>query len=357
MAKPIVSIVMSVFNGERFLREAVESILNQTFHDFEFIIIDDGSTDSSGSILNAYQRSDCRVRAYHQENKGLIESLNRGCGIAQGKYIARMDADDMAVTERLARQIDFMKTHPEVAVLGTAVEFIDDDGKALRIASFPLSHREIQQIALDRAFLWHPSVLMRKSAWSRVGGYRNVAHAEDYDLWLRIADHFELANLPQVLLKYRLHATQVSVTSCRKQALGAAAARAAAIARRNGQLDPLQSIREITPEVLTRLGVSESMQKTTLARAYLSTVRNMCASGEYRLALDMLEILRSSELRNAEAWTVADLRVCAAKIYWQQHRFAKSALTALRAVVKRPLILGRPLKSLITNLSSTFRTN
>lgn len=355
MTAPSVSVVMSVFNGERFLREAVQSILNQSFCDFEFIVINDGSTDNSGSILDSYQRRDPRVRAYHQENRGLIESLNRGCGLAQGRYIARMDADDIAVSDRLARQIDFMEEHPEVAVLGGAVEFIDETGKALRVARHPLHHREIQRVLFDSSFMWHPSVVMRKAALIRVGGYRNVAHAEDYDLWLRVADHFQMANLPEVLLKYRIHPAQVSVTWCRKQALGTAAARVAAIARRNGNPDPLDSVAEITPEVLTRLGVTEAMQQTTLARAYLSTVRNMCDSGEYRLALDTLEILRSSEIRKAETWAIADLRVCAAEVYWRQREFAKSIITAVHAVITRPIILGRPLKPLVTWFSRALR--
>ena len=116
MVSPIVSVVMSVYNGERFLREAVGSILDQSFRKFEFIVINDGSTDFTGAMLDSYQEQDLRMHVYHQENRGLVESLNRGCALAQGKYIARMDADDISVINRLMWQVEFMEKHPEVTV-------------------------------------------------------------------------------------------------------------------------------------------------------------------------------------------------------------------------------------------------
>jgi glycosyltransferase involved in cell wall biosynthesis len=352
MNLPKVSVVMSVLNGERFLCEAVESILYQSWLDFEFIIIDDGSTDRSSSILELYERRDPRICVYNQENRGLIASLNRGCGLARGKYIARMDADDMAVPDRLAWQIAFMERHPTVAVVGGAVEFIDQTGKALRVAGRPLHNEQIQRMILNQSgVMWHPTVLMRKAAFAHVSGYRNVVDAEDYDLWLRMAELFELANLPQVLLKYRLHPGQVSVAKCRKQALAAAAARAAAIARRSGKPDPLQSAGEITPATLAGLGVSEAMQHTTLARGYLSSIRSMCDAGEFDPALKIFETLRSSELRHAERWTIADLCLCGARLYWRKRKLAQWAVNAVNAVMTRPVILGRPFKTFLSRFS------
>jgi glycosyltransferase involved in cell wall biosynthesis len=352
-AIPDISVVMSVFNGECFLREAVESILTQSFRDFEFIVIDDGSADAVRSMLHCYQTRDSRIRVYHQENRGLVASLNRGCGLARGKYIARMDADDIAIRDRLAWQIEFMERHPEVAVVGGAVQFIDQSGKALRTAGRPLHNPEIQEIILGQSgVMWHPTVLMRKAAFSQVGGYRNVADAEDYDLWLRMAERFELANLPEVLLKYRIHPGQVSVAKCRKQALGAAVAKAAAAARRSGKPDPLQSIAEITPTALARLGVSEALQHTTLARGYLSSIRNMCDAGAFARALEMFENLRASDLTHAERWTIADLHLCGARLYWRQRKLARCALNVMNAIVSRPIILGRPFKTLLTRFSA-----
>jgi hypothetical protein len=354
MTTPMVSIVMSVFNGATFLSQAIASILDQSFGDFEFLIIDDGSNDGSASILASYQE-DSRVRIYHQENKGLIQSLNRGCELARGKYIARMDADDIATRDRLQLQVKFMEEHPEVSVVGGAVEFIDASGKVLITARYPVNDTEIKRALLDGNALWHPTVLFRKETFDSVGGYRNIADAEDYDLWLRIADRFQLVNLATVVLKYRIHPAQGSVLRFRKQALGTLAARTSAILRRSGKPDPLNSIEEITPTVLGVMGVSETNLQTTMARGSLSCIRNMCRLGEYSLALDMLKILHSFEFGRAESWVIADSHLWAARMYWSKAKFIKSLFSVGRAVVIRPIILGRPFRALGRWLRQCFK--
>lgn len=170
MTTPIVSVVMSVFNGERFLREAVESILDQSFTDFEFIVVDDGSTDGSASILDSYQSYDARVKVHHHEHGGLIKSLNRGCSLAQAKYIARMDADDVASKDRLSWQVDFMEAHPEIGVLGGAVEWIDAMGKSLLTQRHPAEDRQIKAALLHGCALWHPTVLFAERSLSGRAG-------------------------------------------------------------------------------------------------------------------------------------------------------------------------------------------
>jgi hypothetical protein len=345
----VASVVMSVFNGERFLPEAVESILNQSFRDFEFIVINDGSTDSSGLILDSYQKKDSRLRVYHQKNMGLIESLNRGCSLAQGRYIARMDADDVAVRDRLLWQIDFMEKHPAVGVVGGAVEVISREGKPLATYRNPTGDAEIKAALLHGSPFWHPTVLVRKEVFISVAGYRKaVVEAEDYDLWLRIADRFQLANLDVVLLRYRLHPHQVSVLHRRQQILSSLAARAAALLRKNGNPDPLDSVENITQTVLARLGVSEAAQQTALATDYVWTIRNMCDTGEYSVALDVLsQMLCSPGLKQAGNCTVADFRLLAARIYWHQRRIGRAILNVSLALLLRPIILGRPLKPLL----------
>lgn len=204
--------------------------------------------------------------------------------------------------------------------------------------------------------MWHPSVMMRRTAWAAVGGYRNIGDAEDYDLWLRISERFQLANLEAVLLKYRLHPAQASVARCKSQALSWAVARAAANIRRCGQPDPLDSVAEITPEalirqpaVLAKLGVSPSIQQTTFARSYLGAIRNMCEAGQRPLVVEAIEeTLRSSEFRYAETWAVADLRFFAGKVYWQEGKRCRSILSVARALVARPVVLARPLKPLLS---------
>jgi cellulose synthase/poly-beta-1,6-N-acetylglucosamine synthase-like glycosyltransferase len=347
MTAPLISVVMSVFNGAAFLAEAVESILNQSVRDFEFIIIDDGSTDASGSILESYRQSDSRVRIYTQANQGLVYSLNRGCNLAQGRYIARMDADDVALDSRLGRQMDFMETHPHVALLGGAAEFIDRRGKALRIVRPPTEDRDIRAALLDTSVFLHPTTVFRRDVFVSLGGYRPITHAEDYDLWLRFADCAQSANLKDVVLQYRLHPDQVSVRNCREQALGATAARAAAQARQAGRPDPLTSGRKITSEFMAELGVSERTRQTDLARTYLASLRCMTAIGEYSIALDAIEQLSFSGFAEADRWVVADLRLQAAQLYWHHRRLSRSMLSAGQGIIARPIVLGRPLKRLL----------
>src|SRR5262249_42264689 len=143
-SSPLVSVVMSVFNGEQFLAEAVESILSQSFRDFEFIVIDDGSTDNSATILESYLKKDSRLRVFHQENMGLVESLNRGCGLAQGRYIARMDADDISLRDRLIWQGEFLVKKHEGGGVGGGVGVIDATGRCLGSGTPPLQDRRVQ---------------------------------------------------------------------------------------------------------------------------------------------------------------------------------------------------------------------
>jgi hypothetical protein len=353
MTIPTVSVVMSVFNGERYLAEAVESILGQSFDDFEFIVINDGSTDHSGAILESYLKKDSRLVVYHQDNRGLVEALNRGCAIARGKYIARTDADDIAIGDRLMRQVDYMKKHPEIGVLGGAVEIIDPTGKALETHVNPIKDKDIKLALLrgDCPF-WHPSVLMRTDVFVATGGYRKIViGAEDYDLWLRIGEHHQLANLEVVVLKYRLHPGQVTVLKSRQHALSFLGAHAAAVARGNGQADPLDSIGELSPEVLAQIGVSDAALYTALINRYLRSVGTMCKAGQYSVALDVVdEVFRASEWKHAENRAVADLRLMAASALWHQGKRAKSILNAGLAFITRPIILGRPIKPLLRRL-------
>jgi hypothetical protein len=349
MGTPTTSVVMSVFNGDRFLSEAVDSILGQGVSDFEFIIINDGSTDRTPLILDSYQKNDTRVRVYHQENRGLAESLNRGCAFARAKYIARMDADDVANRDRLRWQIDFMEEHPEIGVLGGAVEFIDVKGKSMGISINPTNDHQIKKAMRGGCPLWHPTVLMRKNVLTSVGGYRKLLiDAEDCDLWLRIADRAQLANLEAVVLKYRFHPHQVTARKSRQQALSTLAAHVAAEFRRNGQPDPLESVVEITSDVLSGLGVSVRTQESAVAGRYLWSIRNLCNSGQYSHARELFkEISRAAAWRHAEHRIRADLRLLSARIYWREQRYLRSVATAIQALVTRPVMLGRPLKRLL----------
>lgn len=213
---PIISVLMPVYNAERYLAKAVESILMQTFADFEFIIVDDGSTDQSLKILQNYAVQDSRIRLTSRANQGLVYSLNEMIGQARGKFLARMDADDIAMPERFAKQVTFLQAHPECVAVGAQVLLIDPVELPLCKFAKPITHEQIDFAHLSGkggGSIVHPSVMMRATAVSQIGGYRpEMESAEDLDLFLRLAEIGRLANLQEVLLWYRMHPKSIGHT-------------------------------------------------------------------------------------------------------------------------------------------------
>ena len=204
MFKPLISIVMSVYNGEKFLDAAVESMLKQTFKDFEFIIINDGSTDKSSHILKQISRKDKRIIIIEQENKGLISSLNIGCKKAIGEYIARMDADDICSPLRLEKQLHFLEKHPEIGIVGSQAILIDENGRHQHRMYIPCTPKAVAWSLHFTNPIMHSVVLMRSEIIKRLGYYdHGVCHAEDYDLWVRSLEITKIANLPDVFIQRR----------------------------------------------------------------------------------------------------------------------------------------------------------
>lgn len=249
MSTPSISVAMGVYNNAAFLGEAIESILAQTAADFEFLIVNDGSTDSSGAIIDDFARRDARIRPLHQENQGLIASLNRAIAEARAPLIARMDGDDVSLPERFSRQIAFLEANPDHGVVGTNTHDLDEQGRLHPCTDFhPLDHASFAA-ALDQGSpLCHPSVMMRRDVMRRVGGYHAAyRHCEDYDLWLRLSMHTRLASIPDRLLHYRRSAGQVSNRHIVAQQTGAAIARLAHHERLAGRPDPTEDLRELPP--------------------------------------------------------------------------------------------------------------
>jgi len=216
---PLISVLMPVYNAQSYLAEAVESILSQSLGDFEFLILDDGSTDRSLKILRAYAAQDPRIRLTSRANGGYVSALNQLLEQAQGELIARMDADDVALPERLAKQVTFLQQHPAVLCLGSAFDLIDARDRRITSLPVPLDDAEIQRLALSgHTPINHPSAMMRRSALLQVGGYDEAfCPAEDLDLWLKLGEIGQLANLPEPLVKYRLHPDSVSERNCALQ--------------------------------------------------------------------------------------------------------------------------------------------
>lgn len=214
---PRLSVVMSVYNGERYLREAIDSILSQTFEDYEFIIIDDGSTDGTKPILAEYAARDRRIVLTRNEtNVGLTHSLNKGLALARGQYVARMDADDISLPDRFARQVAFLDEHPAIGVAGTWFQLMDAQGQLVPPVYEPP--------ALPGFVGWclyfynpiaHPSVVMRREVVLRVGGYDPaLARSQDHDLWCRLRGLTKLANVEAMLLYLRKHDSNISILQC-----------------------------------------------------------------------------------------------------------------------------------------------
>lgn len=215
-----VTVLMSVYNDEKFLRQSIESVLGQSFADFEFLIINDASTDSTPAILQEYARRDNRIRVIDNErNMGLTASLNKGLNSARGKYIARMDSDDISLKERLQRQVDFLGKHPEIGVLGSGAEIIDDDGNTTSTFSPSTSPAVIRWRLLFGNCMLHSTVMFRKNIVLKAGGYPSDCFiAQDYDLWSRLMFNTDISQLPDILVRYRQNANAISIKNYDKQA-------------------------------------------------------------------------------------------------------------------------------------------
>jgi len=216
---PLVTVLMPVYNGEKHLAEAVQSILDQTYRNFEFLVMDDGSTDGSAEIIASFK--DERIMLNRAENnEGITKTLNRGIGIAKGFYIARMDCDDISHPQRLMRQVNFLEEHPETGVLGTAIEQIKKNGPG-KTKRWPATDAEIKINMLFQNPLYHPTVMVRREALANTRYPESMRYAQDYSLWTALSPVTRFANLPEALLRYRTHPGQVTKTKAAEQATNA----------------------------------------------------------------------------------------------------------------------------------------
>ena len=216
---PPITVLLAVYNGQKYLRSAIESVLTQTFNHFEFLIIDDGSTDKTLDILREYARVDGRIRLITRPNKGLTITLNEGLSLATGEYLARMDADDICMPRRFERQFSYLNGHRECVLVGSRVELIDPEGLPIREMCLEQDHDSIDNANLNRGWpVVHPATMMRLAAIKQVGGYRDEFNTlEDLDLFLRLAEVGKLANLPDILLHYRQHFASVTHSKEKQQ--------------------------------------------------------------------------------------------------------------------------------------------
>lgn len=279
---PAVTVLMAVHNAARFLKEAIDSVFDQTFQDFEFLVVDDGSTDTTDAILASY--ADPRLRVMRlAENGGLAAALNAGIRESRGGLIARMDGDDVCEPRRLERQVVFLRERPDVLLLGTGFVRTDVDGRIFERVQYPTDNAALQERLLDGNQFCHPSVMFRTNVVRRLGGYRALAGgaAQDYDLWLRIAEQGEIANLPEMLVRYRMHESQTSVSKLVKQRQAAHLYLTLALQRRAAGTENIDAAQEAT--ACTQAAVVQALRAD-----YLRWATRFAATGRHGSAIHML---------------------------------------------------------------------
>lgn len=245
---PLVSVIMPVYNAEKYIADAIESLLNQTFMNFELLIINDGSTDHSEKIIITYK--DKRIRYIrHQQNKGLIATLNEGIRHASGEFIARLDADDMAKPERLFRQVQFLLRHRDHSICGSSYEVINSKGQKQFNVHLPTQDKQIRTLLFFGNCICHSSVMFRKSALDKELYRSSYQLCEDYDLWSRMVEHDKVAVLPEPLIRYRLHGSNVSVKN---------------------RLEMLSNVSRVHAHFLDASGLMYSREEFLLHHAFLS---------------------------------------------------------------------------------------
>jgi glycosyltransferase involved in cell wall biosynthesis len=291
---PLVSVIMPVYNGLRYVHMAVDSVLSQTFGDFEFIIINDGSDDGTSQILREYAMRDSRIRLFGRAHTGLGLALNEGLEMARGAYIARMDADDISLLRRFERQVAFLQEHPDHVLVGGRCILIDPDGRPIcEKRGIEFEHPKIEAMLLTMKWpIVHPAVMMRREVVQKIGGYHpELVPNEDHDLFLRLAEVGKLANLDEVLLHYRQHFHSVGFTSVDAQVRTVLATVIATYQRRGLAVpadlhaQPQQFLREIDHR--------RNWAWWALAEGNLSTARRHA-----------LAVLRSAPLTGSSWWAM-----------------------------------------------------
>jgi len=247
---PALSVLMSVYNDERYVGLAIDSILTQSFDDFEFLVIDDRSTDASAAIIAQRAALDPRIRILPSPAKGRVPALGALLAAASAPLVAIMDSDDVCTADRFEKQMAFLAAHPDHGVIGCECSHIGPDGEAIQRPQInrPLDHAGLVANLESRPLINHNAVMMARDAVRSIGGYRSAyRHAEDYDLWLRLSQVTRMANLPEKLVQYRFYPEQVSTAHVVMQTRNAAIAWLAHGERLAGRPDPTGALDELPP--------------------------------------------------------------------------------------------------------------
>jgi GT2 family glycosyltransferase len=260
LPSPAVSVLLPVRNGAAYLNATLASLAAQTFTDFEIILIDNGSTDSTPVIIREWERREPRLRSVRHSPAGLGQCLREGARLALAPLIARLDADDIAAPDRLYKQVTAMRLRPSLILLGSAVHLIDRRGTGVGEIRNPEDHSELVAALGTWCPFVQSSVIMQTEAYQRAGGYRvGLNVAEDYDLWCRMAEHGELANLAECLTSYRIHPASLTARRPARMALAALCVAAARSARRAGRNEPFAAGVPLLRAALVELEMSREL--------------------------------------------------------------------------------------------------
>jgi glycosyltransferase involved in cell wall biosynthesis len=293
-ATPLISVCMPVHDGARFLDAAIASIRAQSFADLELVIVDDESSDESPAIIARHAAADARIVARRIAHGGVAVACNATLETARGRYVARMDADDVALPERLALTLAYLETHHDVAVVGGAAEVIDADDRVETVVRPPEDPDLLARVLPTTNAIINSTTLARRDVLRELGGYRRAFEgAEDGDLWLRVLDRHRLANIGDIVLRYRRHMGHASYRTAETQAIASIAARAAARLRRAGRPDPVGDAPTLTPELLERLGLTPGVLHAEIFRRLLLAARGAAAAGNADYAAGLLDRLRA----------------------------------------------------------------
>lgn len=279
-----VSVVIPVYNGAAFLSHAIESILLQTHRNLELIVVDDGSTDNTGAIAESYAKVDGRVRVLRLDQGGEAAAYNAGVANARFALVARLDHDDVALPERLALQVAFMEKHEDIAVVGGAMRYIDGNGnlKGGKL-SYPLTPEACHAALVNTTVgpIGNPAAMLRKAAFEKIGGCRTHFHgASDFDLWLRMDEHFKLANLPDFLVDYRLHGSNMTFTKRFDQMVQAQIAMQATLLRRRGLPDPIDGWSNLDLDKLATFPMTDEVKARVYGELFSAALANFATNAE-----------------------------------------------------------------------------
>ena len=284
--KPKVTVLMSCYNGQRWVGDAIESVLSQTYENFEFFIIDDGSKDGTLEIINGYAKKDSRITVFAKSNTGLSNSLNIGILKANGQWIARLDQDDLCEPRRLELQLEYVESHPDVILLGTDFIEINENDKVLKSHTYPSKHqRLVHNLLRCKRFFPHSSAFYRTEIARETGGYRQqVRHSEDHDLWLRISEYGQLACLNIPLIRFRTHSSQATLEEGGRIAMiNSRAAKVCFLLRKSGCFDPLETDPDKRAEFTSWLEKRLSEEGVFERKEVWSSARNTFFHSQNRL--------------------------------------------------------------------------